>query len=186
MQLSPGVGSPPGPPGDLEDDEGLKHLQQVGWEREAYECFRDPPTRERKPCFFCPCLGSRLCPIPLSLADPIPISAPSLSCCGCDWAVEASLSPWSPRRRRSLWHPCRTAHWRRSSSRPPCRLRACATLQLPLPSLSAMAQPGSGSTRTHRGKSKVPRRRGQAGGTAGGRGTPLFSFRASLAQLSDG
>uniref|UniRef100_A0A8C9JDC9 GRB10 interacting GYF protein 1 n=1 Tax=Panthera tigris altaica TaxID=74533 RepID=A0A8C9JDC9_PANTA len=28
MQLSPGVGSPPGPPGDLEDDEGLKHLQQ--------------------------------------------------------------------------------------------------------------------------------------------------------------
>lgn len=29
MQLSPGVGSPPGPPGDLEDDEGLKHLQQV-------------------------------------------------------------------------------------------------------------------------------------------------------------
>lgn len=30
MQLSPGVGSPPGPPGDLEDDEGLKHLQQVG------------------------------------------------------------------------------------------------------------------------------------------------------------
>lgn len=29
MQLSPRVGSPPGPPGDLEDDEGLKHLQQV-------------------------------------------------------------------------------------------------------------------------------------------------------------
>ncbi|XP_054990280.1 GRB10-interacting GYF protein 1 isoform X1 [Sorex araneus] len=28
VQLSPGVGSPPGPPGDLEDDEGLKHLQQ--------------------------------------------------------------------------------------------------------------------------------------------------------------
>ncbi|KAF5918180.1 hypothetical protein HPG69_002821 [Diceros bicornis minor] len=28
MQLSPAVGSPPGPPGDLEDDEGLKHLQQ--------------------------------------------------------------------------------------------------------------------------------------------------------------
>ena len=28
MQLSPGAGSPPGPP-DLEDDEGLKHLQQV-------------------------------------------------------------------------------------------------------------------------------------------------------------
>lgn len=28
MQLSPVVGSPPGPPGDLEDDEGLKHLQQ--------------------------------------------------------------------------------------------------------------------------------------------------------------
>ncbi|ELW56475.1 PERQ amino acid-rich with GYF domain-containing protein 1 [Tupaia chinensis] len=28
IQLSPGVGSPPGPPGDLEDDEGLKHLQQ--------------------------------------------------------------------------------------------------------------------------------------------------------------
>lgn len=28
MQLSPGMGSPPGPPGDLEDDEGLKHLQQ--------------------------------------------------------------------------------------------------------------------------------------------------------------
>ncbi|XP_040118123.1 GRB10-interacting GYF protein 1 isoform X6 [Oryx dammah] len=27
MQLSPGAGSPPGPP-DLEDDEGLKHLQQ--------------------------------------------------------------------------------------------------------------------------------------------------------------
>ncbi|XP_034525803.1 GRB10-interacting GYF protein 1 isoform X5 [Ailuropoda melanoleuca] len=28
MPLSPGVGSPSGPPGDLEDDEGLKHLQQ--------------------------------------------------------------------------------------------------------------------------------------------------------------
>ncbi|XP_011912656.1 PREDICTED: PERQ amino acid-rich with GYF domain-containing protein 1 isoform X1 [Cercocebus atys] len=28
IQLSPGVGSPAGPPGDLEDDEGLKHLQQ--------------------------------------------------------------------------------------------------------------------------------------------------------------
>ncbi|XP_032111055.1 GRB10-interacting GYF protein 1 isoform X4 [Sapajus apella] len=28
IQLSPGVGSPTGPPGDLEDDEGLKHLQQ--------------------------------------------------------------------------------------------------------------------------------------------------------------
>uniref|UniRef100_G3U9U3 GRB10 interacting GYF protein 1 n=1 Tax=Loxodonta africana TaxID=9785 RepID=G3U9U3_LOXAF len=28
IQLSHGVGSPPGPPGDLEDDEGLKHLQQ--------------------------------------------------------------------------------------------------------------------------------------------------------------
>ncbi|XP_022356259.1 GRB10-interacting GYF protein 1 isoform X2 [Enhydra lutris kenyoni] len=28
LPLSPGVGSPPGPPGDLEDDEGLKHLQQ--------------------------------------------------------------------------------------------------------------------------------------------------------------
>lgn len=29
LSLSPGVGSPPGPPGDLEDEEGLKHLQQV-------------------------------------------------------------------------------------------------------------------------------------------------------------
>lgn len=29
LPLSPGVGSPSGPPGDLEDDEGLKHLQQV-------------------------------------------------------------------------------------------------------------------------------------------------------------
>lgn len=29
VQLSPAVGSPPGPPGDLEDDEGLKRLQQV-------------------------------------------------------------------------------------------------------------------------------------------------------------
>lgn len=29
MPLSPGVGSSSGPPGDLEDDEGLKHLQQV-------------------------------------------------------------------------------------------------------------------------------------------------------------
>lgn len=29
IQLSPGVGSPPAPPGDLEDEEGLKHLQQV-------------------------------------------------------------------------------------------------------------------------------------------------------------
>ncbi|XP_075421060.1 GRB10-interacting GYF protein 1 isoform X3 [Tenrec ecaudatus] len=28
MQLNHGVGSPPGPPGELEDDEGLKHLQQ--------------------------------------------------------------------------------------------------------------------------------------------------------------
>lgn len=28
IQLSPGVDSPTGPPGDLEDDEGLKHLQQ--------------------------------------------------------------------------------------------------------------------------------------------------------------
>ncbi|XP_010607840.1 GRB10-interacting GYF protein 1 isoform X2 [Fukomys damarensis] len=28
IQLSPGVGSPPAPPGDLEDEEGLKHLQQ--------------------------------------------------------------------------------------------------------------------------------------------------------------
>ncbi|ERE76152.1 PERQ amino acid-rich with GYF domain-containing protein 1 [Cricetulus griseus] len=28
LSLSPGVGSPPGPPGDLEDEEGLKHLQQ--------------------------------------------------------------------------------------------------------------------------------------------------------------
>ncbi|XP_055148593.1 GRB10-interacting GYF protein 1 isoform X3 [Symphalangus syndactylus] len=28
IQLSPGVGSSAGPPGDLEDDEGLKHLQQ--------------------------------------------------------------------------------------------------------------------------------------------------------------
>ncbi|XP_013364989.1 PREDICTED: coiled-coil domain-containing protein 9 isoform X4 [Chinchilla lanigera] len=28
LQLSPGVGSPPPPPGDLEDEEGLKHLQQ--------------------------------------------------------------------------------------------------------------------------------------------------------------
>nr|XP_012614767.1 PERQ amino acid-rich with GYF domain-containing protein 1 isoform X5 [Microcebus murinus] len=28
IQLSPGVASPTGPPGDLEDDEGLKHLQQ--------------------------------------------------------------------------------------------------------------------------------------------------------------
>lgn len=31
LSLSPAVGSPPGPPGDLEDEEGLKHLQQV-WE----------------------------------------------------------------------------------------------------------------------------------------------------------
>lgn len=29
LPLSPAVGSPPGPPGDLEDEEGLKHLQQV-------------------------------------------------------------------------------------------------------------------------------------------------------------
>lgn len=29
LSLSPAVGSPPGPPGDLEDEEGLKHLQQV-------------------------------------------------------------------------------------------------------------------------------------------------------------
>uniref|UniRef100_A0A8C9QLX8 GRB10 interacting GYF protein 1 n=1 Tax=Spermophilus dauricus TaxID=99837 RepID=A0A8C9QLX8_SPEDA len=28
VQLSPGVASPPAPPGDLEDEEGLKHLQQ--------------------------------------------------------------------------------------------------------------------------------------------------------------
>ncbi|KAM4820520.1 LOW QUALITY PROTEIN: GRB10-interacting GYF protein 1 [Thomomys bottae] len=28
VPLSPGPGSPPGPPGDLEDEEGLKHLQQ--------------------------------------------------------------------------------------------------------------------------------------------------------------
>lgn len=28
IQLSPDVGSPPAPPGDLEDEEGLKHLQQ--------------------------------------------------------------------------------------------------------------------------------------------------------------
>ncbi|XP_029389372.1 GRB10-interacting GYF protein 1 isoform X2 [Mus pahari] len=28
LSLSPRIGSPPGPPGDLEDEEGLKHLQQ--------------------------------------------------------------------------------------------------------------------------------------------------------------
>lgn len=38
LSLSPGVGSPPGPPGDLEDEEGLKHLQQV-W-RGACACSR--------------------------------------------------------------------------------------------------------------------------------------------------
>lgn len=29
IQLSPSIGSPPPPSGDLEDEEGLKHLQQV-------------------------------------------------------------------------------------------------------------------------------------------------------------
>lgn len=73
-----------------------------------------------------------------------------------DWAIEPSLSPWAPRRQRSLWHPYKTAPWRRSSSRLPCTPRACDTLQLPLPSLSAMVRPENGSTRTHRERSKVP------------------------------
>lgn len=45
MQLSPGVGSPPGPPGDLEDDEGLKHLQQVGGGREPKKALGILPYR---------------------------------------------------------------------------------------------------------------------------------------------
>lgn len=122
LSLSPGVGSPPGPPGDLEDEEGLKHLQQV-W-RGACAC-----SRGLQGCRG-PCPSLRHGPLRL-----------------------ASL--WTPRRQRSWWPPCRTAPWRRSSLRPPCRPRASATPQPPLPFPSATALPESGSTRTHRGRSKV-------------------------------
>ena len=42
LSLSPAVGSPPGPPGDLEDEEGLKHLQQVG--RVCLYMLERPPS----------------------------------------------------------------------------------------------------------------------------------------------
>lgn len=67
MQLSPGAGSPPGPP-DLEDDEGLKHLQQVwggGWGWAA----KTPGTL--------PCRGESLG----SVLDQVPTFSPSCSPC---------------------------------------------------------------------------------------------------------
>lgn len=122
LSLSPRISSPPGPPGDLEDEEGLKHLQQVWGACLLQGC----PT------------GSLACP---------PAQPPQ--------AAQTRLSFWTSRRQRSWWPLCRTAPWRRSSSLLPCRRRAYATPQPSLPFPSAMALPESGSTRTHRGKSKV-------------------------------
>lgn len=71
MQLSPGAGSPPGPP-DLEDDEGLKHLQQVwgggeGWRR-ASKALGTLPCREQKV-------------LVLSVLDQVPTFSPSCPQC---------------------------------------------------------------------------------------------------------
>lgn len=52
LSLSPRISSPPGPPGDLEDEEGLKHLQQV-W---GCLCMLGGPPLQacRALCFMCP------------------------------------------------------------------------------------------------------------------------------------
>lgn len=78
MQLSPGAGSPPGPP-DLEDDEGLKHLQQVwgggwGW---AVKTVGTLPCRRESLGSVCPRSGSHLLPILPSMFRPHLLTPPS-------------------------------------------------------------------------------------------------------------
>ena len=68
MQLSPRVGSPPGPP-DLEDDEGLKHLQQVwGGDRGGLRRLWEPSPA-----------GNRV--LVLSVLNQVPTSSPSCPPC---------------------------------------------------------------------------------------------------------
>lgn len=63
LSLSPRMSSPPGPPGDLEDEEGLKHLQQV-W---GCLCL---PSRAAEPFAPCvPALSDRVPGLPSSPAS---------------------------------------------------------------------------------------------------------------------
>lgn len=160
LPLSPRISSPPaGPPADLEDEEGLKHLQQV---------------------WGCLCmLGASPPGLQSTLSYVSQISLTGFLACPQaqpPQAAQTCLSSWTSRRQRSWWPPCRTALWRRSSSPLPCRPRAYATPQPPLPFPSAMALPESGSTRTHRGKSKV---------AAGSRLLELPGAQADLSVPSD-